>query len=267
MPRVGLAYRSKFEADIASLRDATDCLEITTDEFLRLTPTDCDRLRRLRSMFTLLPHGLELSIGSASPPPQTYLDRVARVLELIDPPYYSDHLALTAGGEVSLGHFAPVWCTEEGLEAVVRNVSLVQDFLGLPLLLETITRPFDLPGAAMDESEFFQRLVRATGGGVLLDVTNVYLNAHNLGGDPAAFIRALPTSEVRQVHLAGFDQEASGYLLDTHAQTIQPEIWDLYATALDVCQPEFVIIERDANFPPLADLLAEVARARSGRQG
>ncbi len=240
MPRVGLAYRSKFEADIASLRDATDCLEITTDEFLRLTPTDCDRLRRLRSMFTLLPHGLELSIGSASPPPQTYLDRVARVLELIDPPYYSDHLSLTAGDEVSLGHFAPVWCTE---------------------------RPFDLPGAAMDESEFFQRLVRATGGGVLLDVTNVYINAHNLGGDPAAFIRALPTSEVRQVHLAGFDQEASGYLLDTHAQTIQPEIWDLYAMALGVCQPEYVIIERDANFPPLADLLAEVARARSGGQG
>jgi uncharacterized protein (UPF0276 family) len=49
----------------------------------------------------------------------------------------------------------------------------------------------------MPQTEFFTRLVTSTGCGVLLDLTNVYINSVNHGFDPVAFIRAMPTGSHR----------------------------------------------------------------------
>ena len=145
---------------------------------------------------------------------------------------------------------------------MIANTREAQRFLGRQLVLETITHPFLIPGATMSPAEFITAACRETGCGVLLDVTNVYINARNAGEDPRAFIRALPLHSVRQLHLVGYAREADGTYVDCHSHAIQDDIWALYDYVMAFCSPDFVIIERDDNFPEIAKLIAEADRAR-----
>jgi uncharacterized protein (UPF0276 family) len=67
---------------------------------------------------------------------------------------------------------------------------------------------------------------------------------------------------VVQFHLAGHEHNTS-YIVDTHDALVPDEVWDLYRAAVKRFGPVSTIIERDDNIPPLADLVAELATARS----
>ena len=71
----------------------------------------------------------------------------------------------------------------------------------------------------MPQTEFFTRLVTSTGCGVLLDLTNVYINSVNHGFDPLAFIRAMPTDHIVQTHLAG-GFCSDGMMIDSHSEIV-----------------------------------------------
>src|SRR6266516_3684073 len=81
-PLVGLGYRRSLAHDIWEQKDALDCLEIIAESFFDISASRLNELHLLRKHFRLIPHGLRLSIGSQVRPPQSYLDNVARLLEL-----------------------------------------------------------------------------------------------------------------------------------------------------------------------------------------
>lgn len=260
--QVGLGYRRSIAHDILDSGAAFDSLEIIAESFFDLSWQKASELRELRRRFTLIPHGLRLSIGSVVRPPQTYLDDIARVLEWTGAPYHSDHFAFTGCDGIELHHLSPLWHTEAGLETVIANVDAVQRFLGVQLVLETITHSFRVPDETLTPAQFISTVVAETGCGVLLDVTNTYINAVNFGEDPLAFVTALPATAIRQLHIVGYARDEHGTLLDGHAHAIQPELWELYDRVLAIAAPDQVIIERDAQFPPIEELGAEAARAR-----
>ena len=114
----------------------------------------------------------------------------------------------------------------------------------------------------MPEEEFFARVVRDVDCGILLDVTNVYINAINHHYDPRRFIRALPAERILQAHYCGFHRAPDGYLLDTHAELTQPEVWELLEEALTCTDIRAVILERDDKFLPWEQTINEVRLAR-----
>lgn len=258
----GVGYRRELEQGILDHKSSFDCLEIIAESYFEPTPQVLNELRRLIGTFRLIPHGLRLSIGSVERPRQDYMDELARLLDRIDAPYHSDHFALTGANGVELGHLSPLWYTERGLATVIANVREVQRFLGRQLILETITHPFLIPAATLSPAEFISAVCRETGCGMLLDVTNVFINAHNAGEDPRDAVRALPLQSVRQIHLVGYARAPDRTYVDCHSHAIQDDLWDLYAYVIAHCHPEYVIIERDGDFPPVAELTAEVRRAR-----
>jgi uncharacterized protein (UPF0276 family) len=71
----------------------------------------------------------------------------------------------------------------------------------------------------MDEADFFAELCRTSGCGVLLDVNNLYVNAMNLGTDPARALALLPESSVGYLHLAGH-AVLPDVRIDTHADSV-----------------------------------------------
>ena len=113
----------------------------------------------------------------------------------------------------------------------------------------------------MTEWEFLARMCERTGCGLLLDVNNVFVSACNHGFDPFAYLDGIPAQHVRQIHLAGHSQ-GDGLLIDTHDQPVPDGVWTLHAHAVARCGPVATMIERDADIPPLSDLLAELALAR-----
>ena len=95
----------------------------------------------------------------------------------------------------------------------------------------------------------------------LLDVNNVYVSAFNHEFDPVQFLRGIPRERVRQFHLAGHTNNGT-HIVDTHDHPIIDGVWDLYAEAVRLFPGTPTMIERDADIPSYAELLAELDVAR-----
>jgi uncharacterized protein len=114
----------------------------------------------------------------------------------------------------------------------------------------------------MSQAEFFHRLVEATHCGILLDITNVYINSVNHQFDPVAFLDAMPLDRVVLIHLAG-GYWSHGILIDGHSESVQEESWHLLEILTKKTRVRASILEHDANFPEHIDpLLRQVERAR-----
>jgi uncharacterized protein (UPF0276 family) len=217
-------------------------------------------LAKIRRDNAISIHGVGLSLGSAERPDPIHLARFAELVARIQPVHVSEHLSWCRDGEIYLNDLLPVPYTAEALDLVARNVEIAQQAIGRPLLMENPSHYLGFIDAAERETDFLTGLCRRTGCGVLLDVNNVIVSAANLGFDPYAWIDALPTGLVGEIHLAGHEAE-DGLLIDTHGGPVPPEVWALYAHAIRRFGPQPTLIERDRNLPTLSDLVAEAHRA------
>jgi hypothetical protein len=67
---------------------------------------------------------------------------------------------------------------------------------------------------------------------------------------------------VRQFHLAGHEDHQE-FVIDTHDAPICDPVWTLFQLAVQRFGAWPALIERDANVPPLEELLPEARRADS----
>ena len=71
---------------------------------------------------------------------------------------------------------------------VAQRVRQVQDVLGLPLVLENVSSYLRFADDTLDEAQFLSAIASESGCGLLLDVNNVFVNAHNHGFEAVAFL-------------------------------------------------------------------------------
>ena len=261
-PMVGIGFREPFRADVFLHREKIDFLEITADHYLDARQTKIEELKLLKEHFPLIPHSLELSLGSAEGIDEEYLEKVAELVEFVDPEWFSDHLCFTKSGGVRIGHLAPVPYTREAVNVFVRNITQVKKRIKTPLILENITYLVRFPSSEMSEAEFIRRILEETGCGLLLDVTNLYINARNFDFDWRRFLDEIPAERVVQLHFVGSHRHAAR-LIDAHADRTEAEIWQVFEEVAARCPVRGAILERDENFPPFAEILEELETARN----
>lgn len=121
---------------------------------------------------------------------------------------------------------------------------------------------FRYPFAEMDEAEFLTKLLNETDCGLLLDVTNLYINSVNHKYDWRKFLDKLPLERIVQLHFVG-GHKHKDYLIDSHSQKTQNEIWEVFREVCQRCEIKGAILERDENFPPFTEILEELQMARS----
>ena len=95
----------------------------------------------------------------------------------------------------------------------------------------------------------------------MLDVNNVYVSGRNHDFDPTEYIKAINPQRVKQLHLAGHDDQGD-LIIDTHDAAVANEVWNLLKQTYQHCGMVATMIERDANVPPLTTLLSELGTAR-----
>lgn len=214
---------------------------------------------------------MKLSVASPDAPGRNYLDTLLAIAEENDAESISDHLGFTrdAHNGVEMGHFAPPPFTSAALDATCRNIDLAQTCFARRdrrFYIENIAYLFRFDGT-MTEAEFLWRVLRNTGCGWLLDVTNVYANAVNFGFDPYDFIaEVMPAADRVQLHLAGgFFDEQAGMYIDSHSEPIPEPVWSLYRHALDQGRHKInaVFLERDQNYPDERGWRREIRQVRA----
>ncbi|WP_193743319.1 DUF692 domain-containing protein [Sandarakinorhabdus sp. AAP62] len=240
-----------------------DFVEVISENFMVDGGRPADVLARVRQHHDVVLHGVSMSLGTATGLDAAYLSRLKQLADAIEPLWVSDHLAWTGIDGVNSHDLLPIPYTEEALTIVCRNIEQAQAALGRPLLVENPSTYLAFRASRMTEWEFLAALVQRTGCALLLDVNNIHVSGHNHGCDPLAWLDGIPWDAVRQLHLAGPSQGADGLLIDTHDTPVPEPVWDLYAEVRRRAGPVAVMIERDDDIPPLADLLAELDRARA----
>ena len=260
---VGIGLRTPHLAEILATRPAIGWLEVHAENYMGGGPA-LTALTRLRADYPLAVHGVGLSLGSADALDERHLHRLKSLIDCLEPAVVSEHLAWSRAGEVYLNHLLPLPYTEETLAYVVRHVTRAQDVCKRRLLIENPSSYLRFTQASMSEPEFLRELVRRTDCGLLCDVNNIYVSCQNLGGDPAAYLEALPASAVGEIHLAGHaenDADSQRVLIDDHGAPVAEAVWALYARALRYFGPVATLIEWDTHIPPLAVVLREAQTA------
>ena len=258
----GLGLRTEHYEAIFEQPPRVDWFEALTENYMLDGGRPLYWLERVRSHYPIVFHGVSLSIGSTAPLDLEYLRQLKSLVQRFEPRWISDHLCWTGVAGKNLHDLLPLPYTEEALAHVAARVRRVQDFLGRRILIENVSSYLEYRHSRLTEWEFLAALCERADCELLLDVNNLYVNSRNHGFDPLVFLDAIPPARVRQIHLAGHSQDGE-LLIDTHDHPVCDPVWTLYAEALRRCGPVATMIERDDHIPPLAELVAELDRARA----
>ena len=257
----GLGHRRDIQLQIWQNRAGIDWLEVITEHYLYASVQGRERLAELRAEFPIVPHGIEMSIGTPGDVDENYLDALAGLVAEIDAPYFSDHLCFTRAGGVSLGSLTPLPRSRGLAKELGHKAQRIQDRVGVPFILENITYHVDLD-TELTEAQFLAEFCEHCECGLLLDLTNLHTNATNHGFSTAGFLDTIPVERIVQVHLAG-GQEAHDTLIDSHSSAVPEPVWELLDDLLRRTTLKATLIERDQDFPDdFGELLGEVGRAR-----
>lgn len=257
----GLGLRTgHYEAALDGRRQV-DWFEILTENYLVPGGRALHNLERIRAEYPVVMHGVSLSIGSTTPLDRRYLREVRALANRIEAGWVSDHLCWTGVNGINLHDLMPLPYTEEALAHVAERVRQVQDLLGRQILLENVSSYLKFSDSDMSEWEFLEALAARADCRILLDVNNIYVSAVNHGFQATDYLDGITPSRVAQIHLAGH-LDCGTHLIDTHDAPVPQPVWDLYGDAVRRFGAVPTMIERDANIPAYAELVAELDIAR-----
>ena len=222
-------------------------------------------LEAARAHWPVSLHGVGLSLGSAGGIDLDHVSRLKSLADRIDAGLISDHLSWSIGGGSYLGDLLPLPMTEEALDVVINNVARFQDGVGRRVLVENPSSYLRYRHSTIPEWEFLSQVAHRTGCAILLDVNNVYVSAENHGWDALAYIKAIPATDVLEIHLAGHSirqHQDRQIRVDDHASPVCDAVWELYRRALERTGPVPTLIEWDNDLPPLSRLVEEAKLAQ-----
>lgn len=263
---VGVGLRPKHYAEIlgepASNRLGVDWFEAISENYMVPGGRPLRMLDAVRSRFSIALHGVSMNVGSTDPLDDEHLARLAALIHRFEPEWVTDHLCWTGIDGRSLHDLLPLPRTESVIAHVAERIARVQDRLGQRIAVENVSSYLTFHDDEMPEWEFVTEIAGRADCGILFDINNVFVSAHNHGFDAAKYVDAIPGERVFQVHLAG-PSEAGPLLVDAHDSPVRDEVWSLYERFVRRVGPVSTLIEWDDSIPPLGRVVEEADRARS----
>ena len=257
----GIGLRKQHFDAVNAATDQIDFLEILSENFMGFGGRPQQALREVAERYPLVLHGVSLSIGTVSGLDPDYLTSLYALIGEIKPRWFSDHLCFSSAFGVDYHDLIPLPFTEEALTLVTERIKRLQGEAGIPFLIENPSYYIAYGDSTMSEAEFLTRLVEGADCGLLLDVNNIYVNAHNHGYDAHAFVDALPLSRVVQLHMAGH-LVLPDVIIDTHGADVPPSVVDLFQHVMTQTGPVSTVLERDHNVPDLPAMIDELGLLR-----
>ncbi|HSW22708.1 MAG TPA: DUF692 domain-containing protein [Burkholderiaceae bacterium] len=272
MTGVGIGWRQPHYGELLERRPALDFVEVHSENFFGDGGAALAVLERGREHYPISLHGVGLALGSAVGLDPWHLDRLAALVQRIEPVRISDH-ACFARAPLSSGEppvhgsdLLPIAFTPASLDIMVRNVEQVQQRLRRPIAVENLSAYLRWADDSLDEAQFFNELARRSGCTLLLDLNNLVVNAINQGvdavGAPCRFVDAIDARHVAEIHLAGFNAQGP-LVIDDHGSRVHEPVWQVLRHALQRLGPRPTLIEWDTDIPALDVLLDEAQAART----
>jgi uncharacterized protein len=258
---IGIGYRfAMAESTLASQVDEIRWLEVHPENYVERGGRFRQALERARERWPFVTHGLTMGFGAVEPAEDAYMKPLKAFLHDLQVPWHSEHLCFSGADGVMLHDLLPLPFTREAVATAVQRIREARDRLELPIAIENISYYAEAGQSEMSEVEFLLEVLELADCELLLDVNNVYVNSRNHRFDPQRYIDRMPKERVVQIHVAGHHVRKDDLIIDTHGEPVRDEVYDLLEYTLGRVGRVPVLLERDQNFPPFAELVAEVKR-------
>ena len=261
--QVGIGFRRDFGEEFLNE-------ELIRPQFVELAPENWmgiggywkKILSRVAEKYPVTCHGLSLSIGSPEEIDMNFLKEVKQFLKTYDVKIYSEHLSYSKCDNAHLYDLLPIPFTEDAVKHIAQRIRRVQDFLERKIAIENVS--YYTPVAAeLSETEFINAIVSEANCQLLLDVNNVYVNAHNHNYNAKDFLNQMPLNKVAYIHMAGHYQISDDLIIDTHGEDIIDPVYELFEWTIEKMNPVPVLLERDFNIPEMDDLQNEMNKLQA----
>jgi uncharacterized protein (UPF0276 family) len=257
---VGIGLRWELAEDLfRELPERVRWLEIHPENYIGRAGFFEAHLEQARATHPIVTHGLTLCLGSPEPFEPAYVARLKALVRTLGSRWHSEHLCWGGVDGAFLHDLLPLPQTTASAKMAAARIRELRDAIEVDVALENVST-YGHPGPRqLDEIDFVLDVLDRSGAKMLLDVNNVWVNANNHGIDPKTYIDRIPKDRVVQIHVAGHFVRPDGLIIDTHAEPVRDEVKDLLAHALTRLGGVPVLLERDGNYPPFGELMAEVA--------
>ena len=258
---LGVGLRTVHFSHILEHQPDVDWFEIISENFMDSAGRPRHVLEQIAERYSIVMHGVSLSIGSTDPLNREYLKKLKTLAESVNACWVSDHVCWTGVAGRNTHDLLPVPYNESTLAHIVKRIQTVQEILERPLVLENPSSYLEFQDSTMSESEFVCRMAEEADCGLLLDVNNVYVSSVNHEFDPVEYIEAIPAERVVQCHLAGHTN-CGTHLIDTHNGRVIDPVWNLFQLLHQRTGGVSTLLEWDADIPPFPVVHQEVLKAR-----
>lgn len=263
--RSGIGLRSRHVRELLETKADVGFLEAHSENYFG-GGLPREQIKQLSTMYPITLHGVGLSLGRADDLDQNHLDHLVALINEVNPVFVSEHLSWSAYTHIHVPDLLPIPFINEALDVFADHVNEFQDRIGRQILVENPSNYIAFAKLDYTETEFLNELVERTQCGLLLDINNIAVSAHNLGYDAHAYIDDINSNGcVKQFHLAGYQvntlENGETVYLDTHGKPVYPEVWKLYERAVARFGKVPTLIEWDTDIPELSVLLEEAHKA------
>jgi uncharacterized protein len=271
----GIGWRHEHERALLEGQPSLPFVEVHSENFFADGGAPLALLHDARQTYDVSLHGVGLALGSAAGLDEWHLDRLASLVQRIEPVRVSDHACFARAprraGQAALhaSDLLPIAFTTQSLDLLAANVQCVQDKLARPIGVENISAYLAWADDTLAEAEFFNELAQRTSCWLLLDVNNLVVNALNANAaDPVAaanaFVDAICAKHVGEIHLAGYSErigETDTLVIDDHGSRVRAPVWQVYAHAIERLGAKPTLVEWDTALPAFDVLLGEAREA------
>lgn len=185
--------------------------------------------------------------------------RIRGYIEAMKPLYVSDHLLRFSYNNRSLYYLGEI-DYEKDYDDVRRRVEQWQELLGVRLYLENYPSIMD---GGWDAPEFYRRLSRETGAGVLFDASNAVVAQRNCGA-PVDLWKDIIAS-AQHFHVAGYTSSfiEPDVFVDSHDREMAPDTVDFLSRMRSVFDKPGATITYERDFEIEYDSISfDLARLR-----
>lgn len=260
----GVGFKAEHASDILGGKASVGWFEIHPENYMVAGGPRLAMLADVCAQYPVSMHGVGLSLGGGDPLDARHLADLKRLVDRFNPAMVSEHIAWSSHEGLYMADLLPTPMTKTSLDQLVAAIDTVQSHIDRRILIENPTSYLPLPQNSISELDFITEAARRSGCGLLIDVNNIYISAHNLGFDAEVFVDGIPADLVGEVHLAGHERDANdqdSILIDTHSRPVADPVWALFDRLIARIGPRPTLIEWDNDVPSWPVLQHEAALA------
>lgn len=258
--KFGISLKENHFDDILAKSLDIDFFEIHSENYFDFDSVNFEKLTEVSQSYPISMHGIGLSLGSTEPIDPDLLTKLKKLKKKIQPILISDHLSFSSLEGVHFHDLLPIPYTTESLNLICDKLKLLQDEFSQQFLIENPSLYLEVKGSTFSETDFLNELCHQTECGLLLDINNIFVSSKNLGFEAHKYLKEIDPNFVKEVHLAGHEEDSpNGLLIDTHGTPVSSEVLSLYK---QFQEHPYVLLERDSNLPSFNQLYSELQKVK-----